>query len=128
MEKVLVTGGSGYIGLHCISELLKEGYTVRTSLRSMDRKKEITDALSGLIKNDESLEFCKLDLMKDDGWDEAVRGCDYVLHVASPVYEKYMKDENSFIDPAKQGLIRACLLYTSPSPRDLRRSRMPSSA
>ena len=107
MEKVLVTGGSGYIGLHCISELLKEGYTVRTSLRSMDRKKEITDALSGLIKNDETLEFCKLDLMKDDGWDEAVRGCDYVLHVASPVYEKNMKDENSFIDPAKQGLIRA---------------------
>ena len=107
MEKVLVTGGSGYIGLHCISELLKEGYAVRTSLRSMDRKKEITDALSGLIKNDESLEFCKLDLMKDDGWDEAVRGCDYVLHVASPVYEKNMKDENSFIDPAKQGLIRA---------------------
>ena len=107
MEKVLVTGGSGYIGLHCISELLKEGYIVRTSLRSMDRKKEITDALSGLIKNDESLEFCKLDLMKDDGWDEAVRGCDYVLHVASPVYEKNMKDENSFIDPAKQGLIRA---------------------
>ena len=107
MEKVLVTGGSGYIGLHCISLLLKEGYAVRTSLRSMKRKKEIQEALSGLIKNNERLEFCELDLMRDDGWDEAVKGCDYVLHVASPVYEKNMQDENSFIQPAKEGLLRA---------------------
>ena len=107
MEKVLVTGGSGYIGLHCISLLLKEGYAVRTSLRSMKRKKEIQEALSGLIKNNERLEFCELDLMLDDGWDEAVKGCDYVLHVASPVYEKNMQDENSFIQPAKEGLLRA---------------------
>ena len=107
MEKVLVTGGSGYIGLHCISLLLKEGYAVRTSLRSMKRKKEIQEALSGSIKNSERLEFCQLDLMRDDGWDAAVKGCDYVLHVASPVYEKNMQDENSFIQPAKEGLLRA---------------------
>ena len=107
MEKVLVTGGSGYIGLHCISQLLKEGFSVRTSLRSIDRKKEIQEALSGLIKNNESLEFCELDLMRDEGWDDAVRGGSYVLHVASPVYDKNMKDENSFIQPAKQGLLRA---------------------
>ena len=107
MEKVLVTGGSGYIGLHCISLLLKEGYAVRTSLRSMKRKKEIQEALSGLIKNSERLEFCQLDLMRDDGWDAAVKGCSYVLHVASPVYEKNMQDENSFIQPAKEGLLRA---------------------
>ena len=107
MEKVLVTGGSGYIGLHCISLLLNEGYAVRTSLRSMDRKKEIQEALSDSIKNDESLEFCELDLMRDDGWDAAVKGCSYVLHVASPVYEKNMQDENSFIQPAKEGLLRA---------------------
>ena len=107
MEKVLVTGGSGYIGLHCISLLLREGYAVRTSLRSMMRKKEIQEALSGSIKNNERLEFCELDLMLDDGWDAAVKGCDYVLHVASPVYEKNMQDENSFIQPAKEGLLRA---------------------
>ena len=107
MEKVLVTGGSGYIGLHCISQLLKEGFSVRTSLRSMDRKKEIQESLSELIKDDQTLEFCELDLMHDKGWDQAVRECDYVLHIASPVYEKNMKDENSFIQPAKEGLLRA---------------------
>ena len=54
MEKVLVTGASGYIGLHCISQLLKEGYSVRASLRSLDRKIEVQEALSDSIKNDES--------------------------------------------------------------------------
>ena len=73
----------------------------------MKRKKEIQEALSDSIKNNERLEFCELDLMRDDGWDAAVKGCDYVLHVASPVYEKNMQDENSFIQPAKEGLLRA---------------------
>ena len=107
MEKVLVTGGSGFIALHCIAELLKDGYNVRTSLRSLDRKDEIKKAVSSLINNDQTLEFCELDLMDDKGWDEAVKGCDYVLHVASPVIEKNMNDEDSFIEPARQGLLRA---------------------
>ena len=32
------------------------------------------------------------------------------------------------VESMNNALIRACLLYTSPSPRDLMRSRMPSSA
>ena len=107
MEKVLVTGGSGFIALHCIAELLKDGYNVRTSLRSLDRKDEIKKAVSSLINDDRTLEFCELDLMDDKGWDDAVKGCDYVLHVASPVIEKNMNDEDSFIEPARQGLLRA---------------------
>ena len=107
MEKVLVTGGSGFIALHCIAELLKDGYNVRTSLRSLDRKDEIKKAVSSLINDDRTLEFCELDLMDDKGWDDAIKGCDYVLHVASPVIEKNMNDEDSFIEPARQGLLRA---------------------
>jgi hypothetical protein len=45
--------------------------------------------------------------MDDNGWDEAVKGCDYVLHVASPVIEKNMNDEDSFIEPARQGLFES---------------------
>ncbi|MEC9475284.1 MAG: aldehyde reductase [Candidatus Neomarinimicrobiota bacterium] len=107
MEKVLVTGGTGYIALHCIAELLKQGYNVRASLRSMDRQDEVEKAVSNQMKNDQTLEYCKLDLMKDAGWDEAVNGCDYILHLASPVYEKNMKEEDSFIEPARQGVLRA---------------------
>ena len=107
MEKVLVTGGSGYIALHCIAELLKENYHVRTSLRSMERKEEVQNSVAKFLNKNNSLEFCELDLLNDDGWDAAVKGCDYVLHLASPVYEKDNSDESAFIEPAEQGLLRA---------------------
>ena len=107
MEKVLVTGGSGYIALHCIAELLKENYHVRTSLRNMERKEEVQKSVSKYLNENNSLEFCKLDLLIDDGWDNAVNGCEYVLHLASPVYEKDNSDESAFIEPAEQGLLRA---------------------
>ena len=45
MEKVFVSGGSGFISLHLISKLIQEGYKVRTSLRSLDRKQEVIDAV-----------------------------------------------------------------------------------
>ena len=123
MEKVLVTGGSGYIAQHCIVELLKKGYSVKTSLRSENREAEVRQAIAKEVEAKNNLEFCKLDLLNDEGWDEAVAGCTYVLHVASPLTDKAPDDENEIIQPAKD-----CLLYTSPSPRDKHRSRMPSSA
>ena len=64
MEKVLVTGASGYIALHCITELLKNGYAVKGSLRSMNRENEVREAVKKEIP-DNNLEFCKLDLMSD---------------------------------------------------------------
>jgi len=85
MEKVFVSGGSGYIALHCIAGLIKKGYAVKTSIRTLDRKKEIIDSISKVIDCDDKLEFCQLDLLKDDGWDDALKGCRYVMHTASPV-------------------------------------------
>ena len=42
-KKVLVTGISGYVGQHCAVELLKNGYTVRGSVRkSYPREQEVT--------------------------------------------------------------------------------------
>jgi len=107
MEKVLVTGGSGYIAQHCIAELLKKGYSVRTSLRSENREAEVRQAIAKEVDAKNNLEFCKLDLLKDEGWDEAVAGCTYVLHVASPLTDKAPDDENEIIQPAKEGLLRA---------------------
>ena len=76
MEKVFVSGGSGFISLHLISKLIQEGYKVRTSLRSLDRKQEVIDAVEKEVSTAGMLEFCELDLLKDEGWDEAVAGCD----------------------------------------------------
>ncbi len=83
MEKVLVTGASGFIAEHCIIELLKNGYSVKGSLRTMGREQEVRDAVK-TETDDAKLEFCKLDLLDDDGWEEAMRDCDYLMHVASP--------------------------------------------
>ena len=43
MEKVLVTGATGFIGLHCIQQLLDQGYQVNGTLRSMNRKDEVLE-------------------------------------------------------------------------------------
>ena len=107
MKKVLVTGVSGYIGQHCAAELLKKGYSVRGSLRSLSKADEVTKGIKKVIDPKGNLEYCELDLLKDDGWDEAMVGCDFVLHVASPFINIEPKDENLYIKPAVEGTQRA---------------------
>ena len=106
MEKVLVTGGSGFIALHCIDQLLEKGYIVRTTIRSESRKEEINKAMDKYPNLDQNLEFHICDLLKDEGWEAAVDGCDYVLHVASPFILEVPSDENVLIKPAVDGTLR----------------------
>lgn len=83
-ETVLVTGGSGYIGGWCIIPLLQQGYKVRTTVRNLAREAEVRTRLATQAPTD-NLTFFAADLMSDAGWDAAVEGCDYLLHVASPL-------------------------------------------
>ena len=106
MEKVLVTGGSGFIALHCIDQLLEKGFMVRTTIRSESRKEEIIKAMDKYPNLDQNLEFHICDLLKDEGWEAAVDGCDYVLHVASPFILEVPSDENVLIKPAVDGTLR----------------------
>jgi dihydroflavonol-4-reductase len=107
MKKVLVTGISGFVGQHCAAELLKKGYAVRGSVRSLSKTDEVIKGIAKEVDPKGNLEFCELDLMKDAGWDKAMEGCDYVLHVASPFVVKVPKDENELIKPAVEGTLRA---------------------
>jgi len=107
MKKVLVTGISGFVGQHCAAELLKNGYSVRGSVRSLVKTDEILNGIKKEIDPKGNLEFCELDLMKDAGWDMAMEGCDYVLHIASPFVVKVPKYENELIKPAVEGTLRA---------------------
>ncbi|MFT7588563.1 MAG: dihydroflavonol-4-reductase [Limisphaerales bacterium] len=107
MKKVLVTGISGYVGQHCAAELLKNGYSVRGSVRSLSKVDEVTKGIEKVIDPKGNLEFCELNLTKDEGWEEAMQGCSYVLHVASPYVSKVPKDENDLIRPAVEGTQRA---------------------
>ena len=106
-KKVLLTGISGYIGNHCAVELLKNGYSVRGSVRSLSKKEKVIEAITKEIDPNDNLEFCELDLLEDKGWDKAMEGCEFVLHVASPFINIEPKDENEYIRPAVDGTMRA---------------------
>ena len=106
MEKVLVTGATGYIGLHCIHQLLNQGYAVNGSVRSPERRDEIVNALQSHNTSTENLNLYTLNLTEDSGWDKAMEGCDFLLHVASPISLE-RTDEAYFIQPAIDGVKRA---------------------
>ena len=106
-KKVLLTGISGYVAQHCAVELLKNGYKVRGSVRNLLREQEVRKGIAKAIDAKDNLEFCELDLLSDNGWDKAMEGCDYVLHVASPFVIAEPKDENEMIKPAVEGTLRA---------------------
>ena len=106
MDKVLVTGATGFIGLHCIQQLLDQGYEVRGTLRTETRKNEVKEAMKKHSSNPQNLELVFTDLLKDEGWDEAVKGCKYVLHVASPLILETPDHEDDFIKPAVEGTLR----------------------
>lgn len=101
-QRVLVTGGSGFIAGHCVLRLLDQGYLVRTTVRSLAKE----SAVRAVLTDSDDLSFAEADLMSDEGWAEAVSGCDFVLHVASPVRLGPVTDENDLIVPAREGTFR----------------------
>jgi nucleoside-diphosphate-sugar epimerase len=108
MATVLVTGGSGFVGSHCILQLLAEGHTVRTTVRSKRREGDVRAMLAqgGADAHTDRLSFFEADLERDDGWAEAAAGCEYVHHVASPFPAGLPKHEDELIIPAREGALR----------------------
>jgi nucleoside-diphosphate-sugar epimerase len=106
-KTVLVTGGSGFLGGWCLAELLRRGHRVRTSVRDLSREAEIRAGLAPEVGDPrDRLSVHAADLRSDDGWEEAVRGCDYVLHIASPFPPVQPKDADELIVPAREGTLR----------------------
>lgn len=102
-NKVLVTGGTGFLGMRFISELLKEGYAVRTTLRSLNNKHKVLETMQQHELPIEKLSFIEADLSKDENWEQAMDECLYVFSVASPVFFDIPKDEQAVIKPAIDG-------------------------
>ncbi|MFD3477116.1 SDR family oxidoreductase [Streptomyces sp. NPDC058695] len=102
-DLVLVTGGSGYVGSHVVKRLLDEGFPVRTTVRSMNRADDVR-AMVG--PRAERLEFAQANLTDDAGWGDAVDGCTYVVHVASPFPPAQPDDPDELIVPARDGALR----------------------
>ena len=108
MSRVLVTGGSGFIGSHCILQLLANGHEVHTTVRSLKREDDVRAMLKqgGYEGSGGRLTFFAADLENDSGWPQAVAGCDYVLHVASPFPLAVPKREDDLVRPARDGALR----------------------
>jgi nucleoside-diphosphate-sugar epimerase len=110
-DRVLVTGATGFIAQHCLLQLLEAGYDVRGTARSADRTAEVRAILSPHLSDAararlDDFVVVEADLTSDGGWRDAVEGCRYVLHVASPLPRGVVKDEDELIVPARDGALR----------------------
>jgi dihydroflavonol-4-reductase len=111
-DKVLVTGATGFIAQHCILQLLEAGYEVRGTARGPGRTQVVADILTPHLSQEvrvqlkEIFDVVPADLLADQGWDEAVKNCRFVLHVASPFPPENPKNEDDLIIPARDGALR----------------------
>ena len=104
-DKVLVTGISGWIAKHTTIELLNSGYEVLGTVRNNDLINQTKETISKYTSIDK-LSFVKLDLIKDEGWNEAANGCKYIMHIASPFPMKVSNNRESLLPPAVDGTLR----------------------
>jgi nucleoside-diphosphate-sugar epimerase len=106
MKTVLVTGGTGFIAGWVIVELLRQGYRVRTTVRTPTRESTVRTGVASQTDHGDRLELVIADLTSDVGWDKAVAGCDAVLHIASPLGREAPKDRDALVGPARGGTLR----------------------
>ena len=103
---VLVTGASGFLAMHCILRLIEKGYKVRGTLRTPSREANLHKTLKNHIDTYDPIEFFSAELMNDEGWEAACKGCKYILHIASPFPSQPPQNEDDLIRPAREGTIR----------------------
>lgn len=106
-NNVLVTGGNGFLGLHIIAQLLQQNYHVTTTLRNLSKKQDVIDTLTNNeIDNLDQLDFVEADLAQDKGWQGAMTNIDYVLSVASPLFDSNASNLDQVFNNAKDGVLR----------------------
>jgi dihydroflavonol-4-reductase len=106
--RVLVTGATGFVAGHCIVDLLARGYDVRGTVRSLAAA-DLGHLRPAIDQAGGRFDAAEATLDADRGWAEAADGCDYVLHVASPIPFKAPRHEDELIRPAVDGTTRVLM-------------------
>ena len=104
-KKVLLTGISGWIAKHTAIELLNSGYEVLGTIRNKNLIEQTKETISKYASI-EKLSFVELDLVKEEGWNEAAKGCKYIMHIASPFPMKVSNNRDSLLPVAVDGTLR----------------------
>lgn len=105
-DPVLVTGGSGFVAMELISQLLVQGYAVHTTVRSLQNTAKVSCLQDLKAQHPEGkLLLFEADLLQPGSFHTAMQGCDVVFHVASPfkVPEKIKDGNSEMVQPALQG-------------------------
>ncbi|GGF19661.1 NAD-dependent epimerase/dehydratase family protein [Subtercola lobariae] len=106
-DEVLVTGGSGFLGAHCIVQLLEADYRVRTTVRSAEREADVRALVAaGGVDPGARLSIVTANLMSSEGWADAAAGCTFVLHTAAPSPLTEPDNPNTVVAPTRDGTIR----------------------
>jgi nucleoside-diphosphate-sugar epimerase len=103
-RSILVTGAAGYLASWVVEHLLRQGHQVHGSVRSLaDQGKvshlqQLADTLPGTLR------LFEADLLVEGSFDQAMQGCDAVIHCASPYFLEDCPDpETQLLQPAVQG-------------------------
>ena len=97
MKKILVTGGTSYIGKHCIAQLVEKEYDVVATIRDISKSESILSDLNQYLNKEVNVTFFEADLLKDEGWNEAIQGCDAIIHLAGPYPMNFSGNEEDQI-------------------------------
>lgn len=106
MAQVLVTGISGFIAKHVALQLLQAGHDVVGTVRDTSKADPVKDTLVRHGAEHNKIRFVEADLTRDDGWAEAVAGCDYIQHLASPFPLAQPEDREALVPEARDGMLR----------------------
>ncbi|CAG9950928.1 unnamed protein product, partial [Clonostachys rosea f. rosea IK726] len=101
----LVTGASGYVGLHIVSQLLQLGWTVHASVKYLGNKEKLCALKKLDAQHPSKLKLFEAHLLERDSFLTAMQRCSTVFHVASPflVPEKIRDPEEQLFRPAVEG-------------------------
>ncbi|RDD37144.1 Dihydroflavonol-4-reductase [Trichoplax sp. H2] len=109
---VLVTGASGFVAAHVCYQLLQKGYKVRGTVRDPSNEKKCKPLRELCPDAKYPIELVRGELTEKECWIEAVKGCHFVVHIASPLPAALPKDEDEIIKPAVNGtlnVLEACV-------------------